>query len=229
MMAHELKTPLNVILGNTQLLKDGYYGNVAAGVSKGLETTQRNAQSLLKLINEILDLSRLEARRVPVRIEEFSLRKLLDELESSFTPLVRDKGLDLKFDSDETDFNLKTDRDKVHRILQNLIGNAIKYTDQGLIELAVSREQNSHAIQIVVRDTGIGIKSEELGRIFEPFQMVDGLDREKYPGSGLGLSLVHRLVQLLKGEINVESEPGRGSTFTVILPLGDPEAGADAG
>ena len=229
MMAHELKTPLNVILGNTQLIKDGYYGDVGAGVGKGLETTARNAQSLLKLINETLDLARLEARRVPVRIEEFSLRILLDELQSSFTPLVREKGLDLKFDSDEADFKLNTDRDKVHTILQNLIGNAVKYTDQGRVELAVSRDQNSPALQIVVRDTGIGIKSEELGRIFEPFQMVDGLDREKYPGSGLGLSLVHRLVHLLKGEINVESEPGRGSTFTVMLPLGDPQTGAVAG
>lgn len=166
---------------------------------------------------------------MPVRIEEFSLRKLLDELQSSFTPLVREKGLDLKFDSDEADFKLNTDRDKVHTILQNLIGNAVKYTDQGRVELAVSRDQNSPALQIVVRDTGIGIKSEELGRIFEPFQMVDGLDREKYPGSGLGLSLVHRLVHLLQGEINVESEPGRGSTFTLMLPLGDPQTGAVAG
>jgi signal transduction histidine kinase len=229
MMAHELKTPLNVILGNTQLIKDGYYGAVGAGVGKGLETTQRNAQSLLKLINEILDLARLEARRVPVRIEEFSLRKLLDELQSSFTPLVREKGLDLKFDADETDLALNTDRDKLHTILQNLIGNAVKYTDQGRVELAVSRDHNAHALKIVVRDTGIGIRSEELGRIFEPFQMVDGLDREKYPGSGLGLSLVQRLVQLLNGEIKVQSEPGQGSTFTVMLPLGDPQAGAVAG
>src|SRR5262245_34038161 len=229
MMAHELKTPLNVILGNTQLIKDGYYGAVGTDVGKGLETTQRNAQSLLKLINEILDLARLEARRVPVRIEEFSLRKLLDELQSSFTPLVRKKGLDLKFESDETESALNTDRDKVRTILQNLIGNAVKYTDQGRIELAVSREHNAQALKIVVRDTGIGIRSEELGRIFEPFQMVDGLDREKYPGSGLGLSLVQRLVQLLNGEIKVQSEPGQGSTFTVVLPLGDPQAGAVAG
>src|SRR5262249_24402331 len=114
MMAHELKTPLNVILGNTQLVKDGYYGAVGAGVGKGLETTQRNAQSLLKLINEILDLAGLECRRVPVRIEEFSLRKLLDELQSSFTPLVREKGLDFKFDADEADFALNTDKDKLH-------------------------------------------------------------------------------------------------------------------
>jgi len=229
MMAHELKTPLNVILGNTQLIKEGYYGAVGAGVGKGLETTQRNARSLLKLINEILDLARLEARRVPVRIEEFSLRKLLDELQSSFTPLVREKGLDLKFDSDEADFAVNTDRDKVHTILQNLIGNAVKYTDQGRVELAVSRDHSADALKIVVRDTGIGIRSEELGRIFEPFQMVDGLDREKYPGSGLGLSLVQRLVQLMNGEIKVQSEPGQGSTFTVMLPLGDPQAGAVAG
>ncbi len=228
MMAHELKTPLNVILGNTQLLKDGYYGEVGAGVRKALETTQRNAQSLLKLINEILDLARLEARRVPVRIGEFSLRELLDELESSFAPLVREKGLELKFDSDETDL-MNTDRDKIYAILQNLIGNAIKYTDHGLVELGVFGEQNPQAIRIVVRDTGIGIKMEDLGRIFEPFQMVEGLDRGKYPGSGLGLSFVYRLVQLLKGEIKVESEPGRGSTFTVILPLVEPEMRSIAG
>jgi signal transduction histidine kinase len=229
LMAHELRTPLNVIIGHTELLKEGFYGEVGERMTRALETTEDNARSLLKVINEILDLARLESRKVVLKLEECSVKELMDELRLSFAPLVGEKGLELKLELDERDLRVTTDRDKIKGILQNLVANAIKYTDGGQVELRVLRDPRSQTWQLSVSDTGIGINAEDRARIFEPFQMVEGLDREKYPGSGLGLTLVHRLVELLSGAIKVESEPGKGSTFTVILPLEHGAAATEVG
>jgi signal transduction histidine kinase len=214
-MSHELRTPLNVIIGGEQLLADGFFGNLTEEQAKGLEPVGRNARDLLRLINGILDLARLEARRVPLCVEEFALRGLMDELESSFAALAREKGLGLKFE-EANGIRLRSDRAKVKDILQNLIGNAVKYTDRG--EVRISGGEKNGGAMLSVRDTGIGIRADELGKVFEPFYMVEGVDREKYPGSGLGLSIVKRTVELLGGSIAVESEFGSGSAFTVTLP-----------
>jgi signal transduction histidine kinase len=227
-MAHELRTHLNVIMGNTQLLHDGYYGAIDDRIQRGLKTTERNAKALLHLINEILDLARLESKNVPLSIASFPIDGMMEELESSFVPLSKEKGLELKVVLDDGLPLLKTDRAKVKTILQNLLANAVKYTDRGGVELAArcrGREnENGDCVTFSVSDTGIGMEKEDLEAIFEPFRMVEGLDRAKYPGSGLGLSLVRRLAELLKGTVSVESEPGRGSTFTVRLPILHPDA-----
>ena len=215
-MAHELRTPLNVIIGTEQLLADGFFGNLTEGQRKGLEPLGRSAEELLNLINGILDLARLEAGRVPLRVEEFGLGELMEELEASFTPLAREKGLGLRFEA-VNGMKLRSDRSKVNEVLQNLIGNAVKYTDGGEVRVWVEAGSDGGVV-ISVRDTGIGMNGEELGRIFEPFYMVEGVDRRKYPGSGLGLSIVKRMVELLGGKIAVESECGKGSTFKVVLP-----------
>jgi signal transduction histidine kinase len=223
-MAHELRTPLNVVIGTQQLLVDGSYGNLSDEQSKALERIGRYAQDLLSLINEILDLVRLDARKVPVHTSEFSVREITDDLELSFAPLAREKGLALKFDIGAGIPSLKSDRSKVREILQNLLANAVKYTEKGEIELRVSL-QNSNGIppgsriSWSVRDTGIGIDESDLPRLFEPFYMADGVDRRKYPGTGLGLSIVKRLVELLDGDIKIQSELGKGSTFTVSFPM----------
>ena len=222
-MAHELRTPLNVIIGNTQLLQDGFYGPVNEATRKGLETTKKNADSLVDLVTEILELARLEAKRVPLRIEALSVGDLMDEIKSFCTPLVKEKAVRLTFETEDSRLDLRSDRTKIKGILQNLIANAVKYTDQGEIRVEVRTETGRDFVSFSIRDTGIGIKSEDLQRVFEPFYMVDGLDRDKYPGTGLGLSLVQRMVQVLQGEIKVESEPGKGSNFTVFLPRIHPE------
>jgi GAF domain-containing protein len=223
-MAHELRTPLNVVIGTQQLLVDGSYGNMTDEQSKALERIGRYAQDLLNLINEILDLVRLDARKVPVHESEFSVREITDDLELSFAPLAREKCLDLKFDIAADIPSLISDRPKIREILQNLLANAVKYTEKGEIELRVSL-QNSNSgpqgrrISWSVRDTGIGIGESDLPRLFEPFFMADGVDRRKYPGTGLGLSIVKRLVELLDGDINIESELGKSSTFSVSFPM----------
>jgi signal transduction histidine kinase len=223
-MAHELRTPLNVVIGTHQILVDGSYGNLSDKQSKALERIGRYAQDLLGLINEILDLVRLDARKVPVHESEFSVREITDDLELSFVPLARDKGIDLKFDIGAGIPSLTSDRSKIKEILQNLLANALKYTEKGEIELRVSLQNStgspqSRRILWSVRDTGIGIGESDLSRLFEPFYMAEGVDRRKYPGTGLGLSIVKRLVELLDGDIKIDSELGKGSTFTVSFPM----------
>ena len=229
-MAHELRTPLNVVIGTQQLLVDGSYGSLSGEQSKALERIGRYAQDLLSLINEILDLVRLDARKVPVQESEFSVREITDDLELSFAPLAREKGLELKFDLGAGIPSLTSDRSKVREILQNLLANALKYTEKGEIELRVSLQYSNSSprgrrISWSVRDTGIGIDGPDLPRLFEPFFMADGVDRRKYPGTGLGLSIVKRLVELLNGDIDIESELGKGSTFNVSFPLSRRDAG----
>jgi signal transduction histidine kinase len=170
----------------------------------------------------------LEAKNVPLSIAPFPIDDLMEELESSFVSLSKEKGLKLKVVLDEGLPLLKTDKAKVKTILQNLLANAVKYTDSGGVELTARyharEDENGGCVTFSVSDTGIGMGKEDLESIFEPFRMVEGLDRVKYPGSGLGLSLVRRLAELLKGTVTVESELGQGSKFTVKLPVVYPDA-----
>lgn len=225
-MAHEIKTPLNVLVGIQQLFIEGLYGELNDSQRKGFAVIERNVRALLNLINELLELSRLEARQVSLHLEDISVMEIVDEIESSFIPLVREKGLDLKFQVDDEKLQLKSDKSKLKQVLQNLVGNAVKYTDRGEVTVEFhcapddsETQRGKGRLTVVVRDKGMGINEEDLQRIFEPFYMVEGLDRKKYPGSGLGLNIVKRLVELLHGEIQVKSELGKGSTFTVTLPI----------
>lgn len=228
-MAHELRTPLNVLIATLQLFEEGFYGQLDEKQIKGLEPMQRNSINLLNLINSILDLARLEVKRVPLKIEAFSLKEITDELESSLMPLAKEKGVELRLKLGDPTLTLKSDRSKIKSVLQNLLANAVKYTDKGEIELRVttlpdheSSPSGAEAISIAVQDTGIGIKEGDIPHIFEAFYMAEGISRRKYPGSGLGLSIVKRLLELLYGDIQVQSEWGKGSTFTATLPLVHP-------
>jgi len=224
-MAHELRTPLNVLIATMQLFTDGFYGELSQDQMKGFEPMERNARNLVDLISGILELARLEAKRVPLQIEEFLFKEIIDEFESSFMPLVREKGLELRFRLDDPMIKLKTDKSKIKAIIQNLLGNAVKYTDSGEIEVRVSALLDGQAsgsqgksLSILVRDTGIGIKESDLPHIFQAFYLAEGVNRRKYPGSGLGLCIVGRLLEMLGGSIQAQSEWGKGSTFTVTLP-----------
>lgn len=220
-MAHELRTPLNVVIGTQQLLEEGAYGQLGDQQQRALSRIGRYARELLELINEILDLMRLEAKKVPLHPEEFTVRDVTDDLELSFEPLAREKGLRLEIAIERGLPRVTTDRLRLREILENLLANAVKYTETGDIELRVGIQTDGPPNRIVwsVADTGIGIRDSDLPHIFEPFYMAEGVNRRKYPGSGLGLSIVKRLVELLDGHISVESEPERGSTFSVSLPL----------
>jgi signal transduction histidine kinase len=228
-MAHELRTPLNVLIATLQLFAEGFYGDLSEQQIKGLEPMQRNAVNLLNLIASILDLARLEAKRVPVQVEEFQLKELIDELESSFLPLAREKGIAMRVRLDEPGLTLKSDKMKIRAVLQNLLGNAVKYTDRGEIDVhfgtlpaADGPAPAAGLLRVEVTDTGIGIKERDLPHIFEAFYMAEGISRRKYPGSGLGLCIVKRLLELMRGEIQVKSEWGKGSVFTATLPLEHP-------
>src|SRR3989338_6181069 len=229
-MAHELRTPLNVLIATMQLFAEGFYGDLTEKQIKGLEPMQRNTVNLLNLIASILDLARLEARRVPVQVEEFRLKEITDELESSFVPLAKEKGIEIRFRLDDSGLTLRSDKTKIRAVLQNLVGNAVKYTDRGEIDLRIGASAapdddraGAGLLCIEVKDTGIGIKEADLPHIFEAFYMAEGVNRRKYPGSGLGLCIVKRLLELLRGDIRVRSEWGKGSTFTATLPLIHPE------
>jgi signal transduction histidine kinase len=220
-MAHELRTPLNVIIGTQQLLAEGSYGKLDALQLKPLERVGQYSRDLLDLINEILDLMRLDAKKVPLHPEDLFVRDITDDLELSFEPLAREKKLKLDFHIAENLPPFRTDGGRLKEVLQNLLGNALKYTDRGTVDVRVSAQASEQDPRIVwsVSDTGIGISGSDLPHIFEPFYMAEEVDRRKYPGSGLGLSIVQRIVDLLGGDIQVRSEHGKGSTFTVSLPV----------
>ena len=220
-MAHELRTPLNVVIGTQQLLAEGSYGKLDTLQLKPLERIGQYSRDLLDLINEILDLLRLDAKKVLLHTEELLVRDITNDLDLSFEPLAREKKLALNFHIAENLPPLRTDAGRLKEVLQNLLGNALKYTDCGTIDVRVSVGTSDQEPRIVwsVSDTGIGISASDLPHIFEPFYMAEEVDRRKYPGSGLGLSIVKRILDLLGGEIHVHSEHGKGSTFSVSLPL----------
>jgi signal transduction histidine kinase len=226
-MAHELRTPLSVILGIHELFDQGVYGETSEEQKQAWERVRRNAQGLLDLVNDTLDLVRLESGKVPLHTESLSVRKLAEELVSALLPLAVKKGLDLKFEVNDADIVMLSDQAKLKTILQNLLANAVKYTDQGGVyaraHVTNPKDPNSKVV-FSVRDTGIGIKEDQLKHVFEAFFMAEGVDRLKYPGTGFGLTIVQRLAELLGGTVAVESELGKGSTFTVTLPVNHPEA-----
>ncbi|HXG52116.1 MAG TPA: GAF domain-containing sensor histidine kinase [candidate division Zixibacteria bacterium] len=227
-MAHELRTPISVILGTHELFAQGIYGELTEEQKEAWERVRRNAQALLDLINEILNLVRLESKRVPLQIDRVEIAPLLLDLVSGLQPLAAKKGLELNLAA-AGDIAIESDAAKIRTVLQNLVANAIKYTDRGRVDVRASLldgPAGTGRVALSVSDTGIGLKQEDLKRIFEAFYMAEGVDRQKYPGTGLGLCIVQRLVELLGGSVEVESELGKGSTFTVTLPVNHPQARA---
>lgn len=215
-MSHELRTPLNAIIGYQSLLKEGIDGPLNKSQLAQLTRIRASADHLLGLIDEILTFSRVEAGKEIVRREEVSLRSIIDEALTMIAPLADVKKLTLR--AEGHDARLFTDGNKVRQILLNLLSNAIKFTDSGEV-LARSRA-DGEKIAVSIIDTGIGIAAENLGRIFDPFWQVEQRSTRKVGGTGLGLSVSRSLAQLVGGDIGVESELGKGSTFTLTLPVG---------
>ena len=216
-MSHELRTPLNSVIALSGVLNRRLGGKIPAEECGYLEIIERNGLHLLSLINDILDLSRIEAGREDLNLGSFSACALAEEVAEMLEPLAREKGLNLVNRVGNELPDLHSDPEKVRHILQNLVGNAVKFTGSGSVE--ITARQAGEELYFGVSDTGIGIPAEELPRIFEEFHQVDDSASRSYGGTGLGLTIARRYARLLGGDITVESAPGQGSTFTLRLPL----------
>ena len=216
-MSHELRTPINALIGYTALMLDRIYGDLTAKQVEGLTRIQASAQHLLALINDILDLARIEAGKTPVRLEASELRPLLVEVSEQMEPLVKRKSLEFRVSIDDHIPVVLTDPTKVKQIVLNLLSNAVKFTNRGHVSFVASTVGGELVVQ--VSDSGIGIKPQNLNVIFEEFRQVDQSRTREYGGTGLGLSITRKLVSLLGGDLSVESEYGQGTTFIVKLPL----------
>ncbi len=216
-MSHELRTPLSAIIGYSEmLLEEVEDGGGDAGLAPDMRKIETNARHLLGLINDVLDLSKVESGKMDVYAETFDVEPMLRDLAATVQSLVDRKGNTLVLDIGATLGSAHTDLTKVRQIVLNLLSNAAKFAEGGTITLAASREGDRLAFR--VSDTGIGMTAEQLGRLFQRFTQADASTTRRFGGTGLGLSLTKALVEVLGGDIRVESEPGRGSTFAVSLP-----------
>jgi signal transduction histidine kinase len=215
-ISHELRTPITVIMGYATLLRDKIYGALSSEQENGLRTIEGKARTLLQIINNIIDYANLSAKREAVRSEVLSVTEIARNAVEPFTALAAAKPLRLTVDI-AANLYAETDRAKLKQILIHLLDNAIKFTPKGAITLHVAAEEPDH-FRISVADTGIGIAPEHIPLIFQEFRQVDQSSTRRYGGTGLGLAVFKKFVDLLGGQIAVESVPGRGSTFSVLLP-----------
>jgi PAS domain S-box-containing protein len=219
-MSHELRTPLNSIIGFSGLLQQGLVGELTPEQEKQVNMINVSGHHLLQLINEVLDLSRIEAGHMGTTLAPVDVTALVTSVVESLRPLAASKDLDLSWKVGEDASSMISDRLHLGQVLLNLVGNAIKFTESGSASLSATREGDDLVFEVV--DTGRGIPRAELRHIFEDFYQVDQDDVPRSSGTGLGLSVSKRLVEELQGEMSVTSTVGHGSTFTVRLPLGRP-------
>ena len=218
-MSHELRTPLNAILGYTDLLLEEAFGSLSEEQARPLRRTNRSAKELLDLITAVLDVSRLEAGRLPVEVQAVEVPALLEEIKAETQEVRERSGLEFGWKTEEHLPPLHTDSGKLKVVIKNLIGNAAKFTPEGSI--TVDAHSRNGGVEISVADTGVGIPPEALALIFEPFRQVNPSPTSYSEGTGLGLYIVKRLLEALGGKIEVESEVGHGSTFRVWVPTGE--------
>ncbi|NEI73193.1 response regulator [Rhizobium lusitanum] len=217
-MSHELRTPLNSSLILAKLLADNPEDNLTDEQVKYAKTIQSSGNDLLNLINDILDLSKIEAGHVEIRPETITVERLAGNLRQVFQPLAADKKLSFTVEiATECPAAIETDPQRLEQVLKNLLSNAIKFTEAGRVVLSI-RSAEAGQVAFSVSDTGIGIAREQQSSVFDAFHQADGTISRKYGGTGLGLSISRQLVRLLGGAIDLESQPGQGSTFTVIIP-----------
>ena len=217
-MSHELRTPLNSSLILAKLLAENTEGNLTAEQVEYAQTIQAAGNDLLALINDILDLSKIEAGRMDVRAEAVSIDPLLADLTRLFQPMAAVKGLEFEARRQPgCPESINTDQQRLEQILKNLLSNAVKFTESGSIKLSI-RQAAGGRIDFAVVDTGIGISDEQQQSVFEAFRQIDGTPHRRQGGTGLGLSISRELSRLLGGELRLASEPGKGSSFTLSLP-----------
>lgn len=220
-MSHELRTPLNSILLLSRLLSENNEGNMSSEQIEFARVIQNSGSGLLSLIDEILDLSKIEAGKMEVEWEDVAIAEITDTLHGLFSEVARQKNIEFKIEvHEEAPVVIRTDRMRVEQILKNLVSNAIKFTSEGSVTLEITKHpKNPKRVCLSVIDTGIGIPREKQPLIFDAFQQADGSTKRKYGGTGLGLSISRELARLLNGELTVRSKPGEGSTFFLNLPI----------
>ncbi|MBA3340783.1 MAG: response regulator [Gemmatimonadaceae bacterium] len=213
-MSHELRTPINAVIGYSTLMIDNIYGPLNEKQREGLQRTLRAARHLLELVNDVLDLSKIEAGKIELALQPVSIAGLIDDLFVTVRPLADDHGTTLSFEHPEVDTTVVTDPRRVRQILLNLLSNAIKFGQQQPIRVECSRGEDGQ-VSVSVIDKGEGISEEDISRIFEEFVQVSPT---QHVGTGLGLPISRRLAILLDGTLEVKSVPGEGSVFTLTLP-----------
>jgi signal transduction histidine kinase len=217
-MSHEFRTPLNAILGYTSMLLQGVSGEMTSQQKRNLQRIDSNGRHLLQVINEILDITRIEAGRMPLNMSDIVLTDLIQEVVAELDPIVARTKLAVNAALAPELPELHSDRQKVKQIVLNLLSNALKFTHEGSVQISAGYEMATSMVTISVKDTGIGIAPEHLEKIFEDFQQVDSSPTRAYGGTGLGLSICRRLAAMMGGRVTVQSVLGQGSTFTLHLP-----------
>lgn len=216
-MSHELRTPLNSVIALSGVLSRKLHNKIPSDEYSYLGVIERNGKHLLSLINDILDISRIESGREEIDVSKFAINDLISDVVSMIKPQVQQKNLELIQNSSSGDTSIRSDFDKCRHILQNLVGNAVKFTEKGTVEIgAVIKE---HMFEIYVKDTGIGISENNIDRIFDEFRQADASTSRRFGGTGLGLAIAKKYANLLGGDIVVDSKLNSGSIFTVSLPL----------
>jgi GAF domain-containing protein/anti-sigma regulatory factor (Ser/Thr protein kinase) len=216
-MSHELRTPLNAILGYTELMADGAYGEPSEKMLGILKRLEANGKHLLGLINDVLDLSKIEAGQLVLELSDYSVQDIAQTVRSTLEPLAADKKLAFKLELARELPPGRGDGRRLTQVLINLVGNAIKFTDAG--EVAIKAEANNGSFCVSVRDTGPGISAADQAKLFQEFQQADNAITKKKGGTGLGLAISKRIIEMHGGRVWVESQPGQGSTFTFTLPV----------
>jgi signal transduction histidine kinase len=216
-MSHELRTPLNAILGYTELILDNIYGDVPEKIQEVLERLEKNGRHLLNLINDVLDLSKIEAGQLTLSLNEYSMGDVIQTVFTSVEALAAEKDLDLKVEVSKDLTIGKGDEQRIAQVILNLVGNAIKFTDEGEVKIEVTVSNETFLVS--VHDTGPGVTEADQQRIFDEFQQADGSSTRKKGGTGLGLSISKKIIDMHGGRIWVESTLGKGSTFRFTLPI----------
>ncbi len=219
-MSHELRTPLNAIIGYSEMLQEEAQEEGLESFVADLGKVQSSARHLLALINDILDLSKIEAGRMDLHPETFDLANLVEEMKSAIKPLAEKSGNSLEVSCPTDIGTMHQDVMRVRQCLLNLLSNACKFTDQGTVRLSVERvlREGKDWVRLEVSDTGIGLTAEQVGRLFHVFTQADASTTRKYGGTGLGLAITRKFCEMMGGDVTVTSEPGKGSTFTLALP-----------
>ena len=224
-MSHELRTPLNAIIGFAEILRDELVGSINAEQKECVNDIHISGQHLLEMINDILDLSKIEAGKMVLQLETFSIVEAVEEVNTIITALAVKKDLELTLNYNQ-DCMIEADRVKFKQIFYNLLSNAVKFTQEGG-KVATELEITETEVYAEVVDTGIGISEADRAKLFAPFTQIDTSKSRRYGGTGLGLALTHRLIELHGGEISVESQEGKGSNFTLRIPLQQLKSGTD--
>ncbi|HYT68361.1 MAG TPA: PAS domain-containing sensor histidine kinase [Vicinamibacterales bacterium] len=221
-MSHEFRTPLNAILGYTHMLLNNVTGQVTDPQRKSLTRIDSNSRHLLALISDILDITRIEAGRMPLNATSFGIGELFDEVQAELEPIIKRSNLAVSTKVRGPVPTLRSDRQKVKQIVLNLLSNALKFTPAGSVTMTASYDATARQVVIAVKDTGVGIPQDDQNKVFEDFRQLDSSPARGYGGTGLGLSICRRLANILGGTIELESLPGKGSIFTLRLPAKGP-------